>query len=473
MLNPLAPTADGSYFFAINEGPSDPTGGIYQDVGPLQSNTVYTLTVAIGLSVNFAPGVLGSPGIISLINGTNNTGALLASASGVPGTPDTWQDYTVSFTNGPAAAGDLVVELSVAGASTYQANFDNVRLTTAAAPAVIPPAVAVDINPVRSEVATGSPWTLSVTASGNPLNYLWYDQNGPIGGANGASYTFNAASGASSYYVVITNSSGAATSSIATVISATNYVTVNNFSFENGVNTGSGGQTIPVMWSDFNNHNFSTVSSNSYSVVNPLAPTADGNDFFAINEGPTDPIGGIYQDVGLLQPNTFYTLTVAIGLREDFVPGSLGSPGIISLINGKSNSGTLLSTANGVPGSPDVWQDYTTSFTTGTSVSGDLTVELSVAGASTFQANFDNVRLTTARLVAPIVDGATVSGGNLMVNGAAGTPGASYTVLTTTNLSAPWVWTKNASGTLDSSGAFSIAIPLGTSPAGFYRVSVP
>jgi hypothetical protein len=40
-------------------------------------------------------------------------------------------------------------------------------------------------------------------------------------------------------------------------------------------------------------------------------------------------------------------------------------------------------------------------------------------------------------------------------------------------LSAPWVWTKNASGTLDSSGAFSIAIPLGTSPAGFYRVSVP
>ncbi len=106
--------------------------------------------------------------------------------------------------------------------------------------------------------------------------------------------------------------------------------------------------------------------------------------------------GGIYQDVGPLLPNTTYTLTVAIGLRNDFTPGSLGSPGIISLINGANNTGTLLASTNGVPTTSGTWQDYTTTFITGPTVSGDLTVELPVAGASTIQANFDNVRLTKA-----------------------------------------------------------------------------
>jgi hypothetical protein len=48
--------------------------------------------------------------------------------------------------------------------------------------------------------------------------------------------------------------------------------------------------------------------------------------------------GGIYQNTGPLQPNTVYTLTVAIGSRAD----RTNSPGIISLINGNDNSGTVL-----------------------------------------------------------------------------------------------------------------------------------
>jgi hypothetical protein len=100
--------------------------------------------------------------------------------------------------------------------------------------------------------------------------------------------------------------------------------------------------------------------------------------------------------LGLLQANTAYTLTVAIGEREDFTPGTLGSPGIISLLNGTDNTGSLLTSTSGVPAIANTWQDYKTSFITGSSVSGDLTVELSVSGASTFQANFDNVRLTAS-----------------------------------------------------------------------------
>jgi len=471
--DPLAPTAQGNYFFAINEGPSDPTGGIYQDVGTLLPNTTYTLTVAIGRGAAFTPASgLGSPGIISLINGTNNTGILLATTNAIPATADTWLDYSVSFITGASVSGDLTVELSVAGASTYQANFDNVRLTKAPAPLVIPPSFTTNIQALRSEVTTGKPVTLSVAASGtSPLLYQWSNQNGPIIGATSPNYTFNAVAGTSSYFVTVSNAAAAIASSTAVVISAPDLVTVNNFSFENGT-TGSGNIVIPVGWTPFNNSNFSTVSATSYNTVDPLAPPADGNDYFAINEGPSDPTGGIYQDVGPLQPYTTYTLTVATGCRADFTPGNLGSPGIITLINGTSNLGLMLATTNGIPATSDTWQDNTATFTTGASVSGDLTVELSVAGASTYQANFDNVNLTAVpvfHLGTP-----TVAGGKLILTAVGGTPGAGYSLLTTTNLAVPGSWTVSSTGNLDANGAFSISLPFTTTArAEFFRVSMP
>ena len=80
--------------------------------------------------------------------------------------------------------------------------------------------------------------------------------------------------------------------------------------------------------------------------------------------------------MGALQPNSVYTLTVAIGSRAD----RINSPGIISLVNGTDNTGTVLATGGGLPGTQDTWQDYTASFTTGASVSGDVTVVLSSPG---------------------------------------------------------------------------------------------
>ncbi len=464
--NPLAAPADGDDYYQINEGPSDPTGGIYQDVGALLPNTTYTLTVATGLRSDFTPGNLGSPGIISLINGTDNTGTLLASTNGIPSTPNTWQDNTVTFITGPSVSGDLVVELSVAGASTYQANFDNVRLTKAPAPAVIPPTLITDIHPLKQEVTTGTPLTFSVTANGNPLYYQWFNQNGLISGATNSTYSFNAVGGTNSYYVGVSNSASAIVSSTGVVISAANIVTVNNFSFENDPAYTGNGVMVPSSWTAFNDINYSGAVNGHYTTL------PDGNQYFAINMFSGNPTGGIYQDVGALQPNTTYTLTVAIGLRPDFSPGGLGSPGIISLINGTDNTGALLAGTNGVPSTPNTWQDYAVTFTTGTSVSGDLTVELSVIGNNTsIQANFDNVRLTETPIFQ--FSPARVSGGNLILTGTGGVANAGYTLLTTTNLSAPIIWTTNSIGTLSSAGAFSNSIPIGAAPARFYRVRVP
>jgi len=489
VVDPLAPPADGDDFFAINEGPSDPTGGIYQDVGPLLPKTTYTLTVAIGLREDFTIGSgLGSPGIISLINGVDDTGTLLATTNGLPATSDTWQDYSVTFTTGPTVSGDLTVELSLAGASTYQANFDNVQLTKAPAPAVVAPSLATDISPLESRLTTGTPVTFTAGVNGFPLNYQWYNQNGGISGATTNSYSFASLTGTNSYYVVVTNTSGAITSSIASVVSAPSIVTVNNYGFQNQIL--SPGQTIggaaPANWTQFNVGSggsyyvgITYASGSATDFTDPLTAPANGNNYMFVNRfnGNGSQVAGVYQDVGALLPNTTYTLTVAIGQRGDTGPNGSWSPGIISLVNGVDDTGTVLATGGGLPAAANTWQNYTITYTTGASVTGDLTVELSALDAPSIQADFNNVELTQVSVApptAPVLNKALYSGGNLILSGTAGTANAGYTVLTTTNLSAPIIWTTNTTGTLSALGAFTNTIPVNALQRdAFFRVRLP
>jgi Fibronectin type III domain len=393
VYDPLAAPAAGNQYCYINMSTSGVTGGIYQDVGPLQSNTVYTLTVAIGSRKDR----VNSPGIISLINGTNNTGVVLASGGGLPATQNTWQNYVVTFTTGPSVGGDLTLMLSANGGGTIQADFDNVRLATAPIP----------------------------------------------------------------------------------VTTASNSVTVNNFSFEaNVAANGTDISTVPSSWTAYNqaetnDRGTGHPNATQYTNNNPLSPPADGSQYTWVNVFSATPIGGIYQDVGPLQANTVYTLTVAIGSRKDRV----NSPGIISLVNGSSASGTTLASGGGLPSTQSTWQNYSVTYVTGASVSGDLTIALSVIGNdTTIQADFDNVRLTKAALVfaAPMFGAPKISAGNLILTGTGGTPNSGYTWLTTTNLAAPTHWLTNSTGTLDGTGAFSNSIPLNPSlPTGFFRLRLP
>ncbi len=75
----------------------------------------------------------------------------------------------------------------------------------------------------------------------------------------------------------------------------------------------------------------------------------------------------------------------------------------------------------------------------------------------------------------PVVSRPVVSGGNLILTGSGGTPGAQFTWLTTTNLMTPIaLWTTNTVGSFDGSGNFSNAIPINTSvPARFFQLRTP
>jgi hypothetical protein len=73
------------------------------------------------------------------------------------------------------------------------------------------------------------------------------------------------------------------------------------------------------------------------------------------------------------------------------------------------------------------------------------------------------------------VNPAVAVGGNLVLTGVGGPPGASYTWLTSTNVAAPLsTWTTNSTGVFDSNGAFSNAFPISTSiKARFFQLKTP
>lgn len=85
-------------------------------------------------------------------------------------------------------------------------------------------------------------------------------------------------------------------------------------------------------------------------------------------------------------------------------------------------------------------------------------VTVSPSGSATFDPNTGILTITSTGSLS--LNHPFVSNGNLVVTGS-GTPGASYTLLSSTNLSLPLAqWTTNSSGTFDNNGSISNAIPL-------------
>ena len=178
----------------------------------------------------------------------------------------------------------------------------------------------------------------------------------------------------------------------------------------------------PTDWTGFNvgsggNWDIGLSGENgSDFTAGPLAAPASGNSYLWINRfnGNGTQVAGVYQDVGALLADTTYTLTVAIGQRAGTGPNGSWSPGAISLLNGTDNTGAVLATGGGLSSTPNSWQDFTASFTTGNTVSGDLTIDLSVLDAGSIQADFSNVQLDATSVPEPGVS-ALLGGGCLLL----------------------------------------------------------
>lgn len=137
--NPLPGTAEGTYYASIRGYGTDPALStyLYQNVGALLPNTIYTLTIAIGVGrFDSSP----PDGFISLINGTDHTGTVLDSGDvntlGMGQYANNFKDLTATFTTGASVTGDLVISIETIGgfSGVSSMRLDNVRLTTETIP---------------------------------------------------------------------------------------------------------------------------------------------------------------------------------------------------------------------------------------------------------------------------------------------------------------------------------------------------
>jgi hypothetical protein len=212
----LPAPADGTNCVNMNMGVN--LGYLWQTVGTLQPNTVYTLTVAAGQDLINGGGV----GNLVLVNGLNAFGTVLGltPVDTTTNTPGTFGDITLTYVTGQVASGPLTILMR--GESGTQIIWDNVRLDATAAPQAAL-ARALSVSPTNL-VFVGTQVTLTEDPAGAaPFTYGWESDNGsggvtfsPIVGASSAGYVVDTTAFTPGqpvqYRVLVTNGFGVSTS---------------------------------------------------------------------------------------------------------------------------------------------------------------------------------------------------------------------------------------------------------------------
>ncbi len=140
--NNAIPNLVGTQVGAVNGNNANTTlssepynSDFYQNVGALQANTAYSLTVYTGYYNTDEAGVFG---VLQLVNGTSDTGSVLNSVTYTPSTvwPYPFEDVNLSYTTGSAVSGDLTLVLGVAAPNSNSPwmLFNDVRLTATPVP---------------------------------------------------------------------------------------------------------------------------------------------------------------------------------------------------------------------------------------------------------------------------------------------------------------------------------------------------
>lgn len=176
--------------------------------------TSTSVTVTVNTSTNItaqpvSPGLIcaGSPFTLSATAvGTNLTYQWLLAGTPIPGATST--SYTVSSAT-TSQAGSYLLQVNGTCGSTLT---NGVMVDIFNAPSIVS-------QPQSQTACLGQSVTLNVNATGNNLSYQWRLNGSPLSGSTNASLTMPsiALSQAGNYDVVITNSCGSVTSSVATI----------------------------------------------------------------------------------------------------------------------------------------------------------------------------------------------------------------------------------------------------------------
>jgi hypothetical protein len=366
------------------------------------------------------------------------------------------------------------------------------------------PVLVEDIEPAQAADVVGGQMTFEAAfASSEPLTYRWQLNGSDIPGATNASLTLTNVqlTDSGAYQVVASNSLGTATSAAGNFTVNPAPTPTNGFDISSAFQMSATSTVYPTL--------FPSWTIGPGDLLAGKSPSRVGSGNFA-NGGA----GGVAK-------LTDGSLSMADGLLSSFASGGTGGSG--TTVTYQLASGGVGVTVNEIV-TYGGWQDggrdqqhYTVYYSTvasptnfialtsvsydptvsGNSVPSNLPIENKVTIASSTGAplavnvaalefDFTNPsgengwsgysELAVYGQAAGLeVHSMLLPGGNLALFGTGGTPGGPYTWLASANVATPRsAWLTNSTGTFDSSGAFSNAIPIQTSqPERFFLLRMP
>ena len=347
------------------------------------TSSVATLTV-----VTSSPVITSQPQSLTVTNGSLASFSVTASGKGT--LHYQWEKNGMALTNGGNLSGSATSNLVLSATTTNDAGNYSVVVTNAsgsitssvaALTVVFPPVITR--QPQSLTVTNGSPASFSVTASGTALGYQW-EKNGTAltdGGTLSGSATTNlvlsaaTTNDAGNYTVIVTNTWGSVTSSVAilavvlppVITSQPQSLSVTNGSPASFNVTASGTAPIGYQWqkNGAGLTNGGTLSgSTTTNLVLSATTTNDAGNYSVI---VTNASGSITSSVA--------TLTVV------FPPVIISQPQSLTMTNGSAASFSVV--ASGTAPLGYQWQKNGTALTDGGLLSGSATTNLVLSDTTT------------------------------------------------------------------------------------------
>ena len=343
--------------FVLHAGASASDGGEYQDVATTPGQLYRLSFWAVGWPGGnpFQLGLVqvGTPGPTNTSLVLNNNHEYVKEYFTVPAYVglSNWTLLTYFFTATSTVTRVSLQNVLSGGALRNGVNIDDARLEM-----WTPGALEILVAPRNLVVETGSNALFTVTAAGtDPLGYQWYFNNTPLDGQTGAQLSLTAVNSnqAGNYFVVVTNTAGSLTSSVAT-LTVTHSGLLRNGSFEDGLGYNF---TDPDGW---------LVVTNSYGAyIFGEGPPRTGR--WVLHPGNANASGGRYQDVATM-PGFQYQLTFSAagwwnGNTQQWGRVQIGTPGADAHSFASNNNVEFVNQAFSVgPWTNVGWTTFTYSF---------------------------------------------------------------------------------------------------------------
>jgi len=236
--------------------------------------------------------------------------------------------------------------------------------------------------------------------------------------------------------------------------------TANGYTFDDGITSGNmtlGGH------GDFN----------GYMLGESIPATTGDTALDTILNSGSNGGGGVNGALHNLTPGQQYNILILLADTR-----GTNAEGLVFAVNDgvRTSANQRYAFTNGTP----TVGGYILGTITAGSSNQTLSIHTSLAPNATFYLGSQYSAVIVAKAAAttpasPTLAAPKFSGGNLILTGTGGTPGAGYTWLTSTNVTDPIAaWTTNTTGVLDGSGALSNAIPVNASEKSrFFRLRLP